>query len=316
MGDVLEDDDFPDAAIMTINADEALEEYWEIIQYLDGMKFQVGATKAVWTRIVHKNRNYLMIGNQLYFQGGDGVLRWTIGKRDTSRLLYEFHDGFYGGHFVRWITTKKILHACYYWPTFFKDAHDYCKNSNVCQAYAQRCTVNGPLHPIPPLGPFEKWGIDLMDPLPMTRKGHWFIIVATYYLIKFAEVRALKFLMKQEVTQFMYEQVFTWFGTPLEIISDNGPQFLSEVVENLLTCLAMKHRFTTMYKPSTNGLVKRTNRTLCSMLTKDAEVYVNIRDWDFKIHHVVWLCNTTYKIATWYSPFHLTYGMEALYPLN
>jgi hypothetical protein len=26
--------------------------------------------------------------------------------------------------------------------------------------------------PIPPLGHFEKWGIDLMGPLPMTRRGH------------------------------------------------------------------------------------------------------------------------------------------------
>jgi hypothetical protein len=31
VGDVLEDDDFSDAAIMTINVKEAYEEYWEII---------------------------------------------------------------------------------------------------------------------------------------------------------------------------------------------------------------------------------------------------------------------------------------------
>jgi hypothetical protein len=47
MGDVSKDDDFPDAIIMAINAEEALEEYREIIQYLNGMRFPVGATKAV-----------------------------------------------------------------------------------------------------------------------------------------------------------------------------------------------------------------------------------------------------------------------------
>jgi hypothetical protein len=56
--------------------------------------------------------------------------------------------------------------------------------------------VSGPLHPIPFLGPFKKWGIDLMDPLPMTKRGHRFIIVVTNYLIKFAEVRALKSSVK------------------------------------------------------------------------------------------------------------------------
>jgi hypothetical protein len=47
MGDVSEDDDFPDATIMAINAKEAPEEYREIIQYLDGMRFPVGTTKVV-----------------------------------------------------------------------------------------------------------------------------------------------------------------------------------------------------------------------------------------------------------------------------
>jgi hypothetical protein len=47
VGDVLWDDNFLDATIMAINAEEALEEYREIIQYLNGMRFPVGATKAV-----------------------------------------------------------------------------------------------------------------------------------------------------------------------------------------------------------------------------------------------------------------------------
>jgi hypothetical protein len=172
MGDVSENDNFPDVAIISINAEETLEEYREIIQYLNGMRFPNGATKAVRTRITHKSRNHLMIGNRLYFQGRNGVLRQTIGKRDTSCLLYEFHDGFYGGHFARQITTEKILQAGYYWPTFFKDARDYCKSYDVCQAYAQRSTVSGPLHPKPLVGPFEKWGINLMGSLPMIRRGH------------------------------------------------------------------------------------------------------------------------------------------------
>jgi transposase InsO family protein len=84
--------------------------------------------------------------------------------------------------------------------------------------------------------------------------------------------------VKQKVAQFLYEQVFTRFGTPFEIAFNNGLQFLSEVVENLLARLVVKHRFITIYKPNTNGLVERTNRTLCSMLTKEVEVHVNICD--------------------------------------
>jgi hypothetical protein len=124
------------------------------------MKFPVGATKVVRTQIAHKSRNYSIIGDKFYFQKRDGVLQRTIGKGETSCLLYEFHDGFYGSHLRDKSQQKKILYVGYYQRTFFKDAHDYCRNNDVCQAYAQRSIVNGPLLPIPPLGPFEKWRID------------------------------------------------------------------------------------------------------------------------------------------------------------
>jgi len=87
-------------------------------------------------------------------------------------------------------------------------------------------------------------------------------------------------------------------------------------MENLLAHLAMKHSFTILYKPSTNCLVERINRTLCSMLTKEVEIHVNIYDYDLKIHHVVWVYNITYKTSTKYSPFCLTYGMETLLPIE
>ncbi len=62
--------------------------------------FPIGIAKAMQTQIVHNSRNYSIIGNQFYFQGKDSVFQRTIGKGETSCLLYEFHDGFYGGHFV------------------------------------------------------------------------------------------------------------------------------------------------------------------------------------------------------------------------
>jgi hypothetical protein len=52
------------------------------------------------------------------------------------------------------------------------------------------------------------------------------------------------------------------------------------------------------------------------MLAKKAKVHVNICDWDLKIHHVMWVYNTTTKTAIRYSFFHLTYGMETFSPIK
>ncbi len=67
VGDVSKDDNFLDVVIMTINAEETLKEYQKIIQYLDGMRFLIGVTKVVRTRIAHNSQNYSIISNQLYF---------------------------------------------------------------------------------------------------------------------------------------------------------------------------------------------------------------------------------------------------------
>jgi hypothetical protein len=70
------------------------------------MRFLGGTTKVVWTQIVHKSQNYSIIGDYFYFQRRDGVLQQAIGKGETSHLSYEFHDGFYRGHFAKQIIIE------------------------------------------------------------------------------------------------------------------------------------------------------------------------------------------------------------------
>lgn len=109
---------------------------------------------------------------------------------------------------------EKILTAGYYWPTIFKDIFYYCKHCEVYQLFKNKSKVINNLQHTPPLGPFEKWGIDLMEPLPITKQGHRFIIVAINYLTKFAEVLALKTLVLKEVIRFVYKRIIIRFDIP------------------------------------------------------------------------------------------------------
>ncbi len=83
VGDVSKDDEFPNVGIMTINVEEMPKEYRKIIQYLDGMRFPIEATKVVWTWIAHKSQNYSIISNLLYFQGRD----WHAPKSQVNPKL-------------------------------------------------------------------------------------------------------------------------------------------------------------------------------------------------------------------------------------
>jgi hypothetical protein len=122
-----------------------------------------------------------------------------IGKNETSCLLYEFHGKFYGSHFARQIIVKKIFRPIIINPPSSRMPMIIAKVVMYVKIMRKRSIMSGLLHPIPPFKPFEKWGIDLMGPLPVTRRGHQFIMVAIDYFTKFAKVRALKFLVKQKI---------------------------------------------------------------------------------------------------------------------
>jgi hypothetical protein len=148
------------------------------------------------------------------------------------------------------------------------------------------------------LGRKKNWSISQM-------LGDWVRVEKSAFAADVKAPRVGRFLPRSH-----YLSYYLMMGSPGATLWDKSLQKNVRPWKNLLARLAMKHKFTTMYKPNINGLVKRTNRTLCSMLAKKAEIHVNICDWDLKIHHVVWVYNTTYKIVTWYSPFRLTYEMK------
>jgi hypothetical protein len=61
--------------------------------------------------------------------------------------------------------------------------------------------------------------------------------------------------------------------------------------------LDVMHQFTTIYKPSINGLVEWTIKTSSLIIAKVAKTKTDLCDWNLKMYYVVWVYNTTYKIV-------------------
>jgi len=69
-----------------------------------------------------------------------------------------------GGHFTTNITAKKILDARYWWPTLFKDTHDFCKSCDRCQKIRSLKTKSlAKLVTTFLEEPFMKWGLDCIS---------------------------------------------------------------------------------------------------------------------------------------------------------
>jgi len=63
----------------------------------------------------------------LFMNGVDGLLRRCVSEVEVPSILDACHDSAYRTHFFGQLTCQKILRECYFWPTLFKDAHNYVK---------------------------------------------------------------------------------------------------------------------------------------------------------------------------------------------
>lgn len=99
---------------------------------------------------------------------------------------------------------------------------------------------------------------------------------------------------------------------PEQLLSDQGQNFLSELVLEVCKLLGTKKINTTGYHPQTDSLVERLNHTLMSMLSKCVENHG--RDWDECLPYVLFAYRVSVHEPTRESPFYLMYGRDARLP--
>ena len=66
--------------------------------------------------------------------------------------------------------------------------------------------------------------------------------------------------------QMYHDYVYKRFGLPRAMISDRGPQFASQVFQELQERLGVKSRLSTAYHPQTDGQTERMNREIEAFL--------------------------------------------------
>eukprot|EP00253_Pinus_taeda_P031073 PITA_31073 len=83
--------------------------------------------------------------------------------------------------------------------------------------------------------PFDKWGMDFVGPIspPSRHKQH--NIVCIDYLTKWAETKAIKEATEEKLAEFLRENIFYKFKYQRELVTDQGSQFTSNLIEYFLT---------------------------------------------------------------------------------
>ena len=170
-----------------------------------------------------------------------------------------------------------------------------------------------PLGQIPVGARGELVAMDFMgggDTLPITKSGNKNILVIIDVFTKYVVAVATKDQTAKTLADIFEREWLFKFGAPHRLLTDQGSNFESALLENLCRLWKVEKVHTTPYHPAGNGVCERANQTVRRGLQR----YLADKDhelWDLYLPKIIFAYNTAIHSGTGFSPQRLTVGEEA-----
>ncbi|GFX68662.1 roquin-2 [Trichonephila clavipes] len=186
------------------------------------------------------------------------------------------------------------------------------KNCPDCIKYkASNQKPSGLLQTPVPAQRFETLAIDLFGPLPESKDGKRWILIIDDCTTKWVELFALPNATAKEWAIILIEEVLLRYGIPRRLISDNGTQFVSAVMQQICYLLNIHQSLIPVYHPQANP-VERKNRDLKPRLA------ILVQDkhdcWSEKLPFIRFALNTAKCEMTGQTAAFLNFGRELCTP--
>ena len=234
----------------------------------------------------------------------------VLPKCARKRVLRMAHEG--SGH----LGARKVhalLRQRFVWPSMGVDVIAHTRSCDVCQRCTKARSRRVPLMERKVLSePFEVMAFDLVGPFPKAKNGYRFVLTAICMGSKWPEAIPLKAQTARAVATGMME-IFSRTGIPLQLLTDQGSQFLGSMVKHLCRDLGIDKIRTTPYHPECNGVVEHMHGTLVPMLTKASQAGL---DWVEQLPFALFALRSAPNRDTKFSPYQLVYGHRVRTPLD
>nr|GEZ53982.1 reverse transcriptase [Tanacetum cinerariifolium] len=206
------------------------------------------------------------------------VIRRCVHGKEALDILEACHNGPTGGHHGANLTAKKIFDSGFFWPTIYKDAHDFVKNCDSCQRQGK---------------------ISQRDEMPQNSIQ--------------VEAKAFPTNDARVVCKF-FKSLFARFGAPRAIISDRDTHFCNDQFPKVMLKYGVTYRLSTASHPQTSGKVEVSNHGLKRILERT--IGENQASWSDKLDDALWAFRTAYKTPIRCTPYKLVYGKACHLPIE
>lgn len=272
-------------------------------------------------QLVEASRYYLLASNGLLYRinltsaarkaaaNPEAELPLVIPEALTGKFLQLYHSDATAGHLGFKKAYPRLARHCY-WPTMTHDlvAYEHSCDSCIRHKVPRRGPV-GTLHSIVVDGVWDMLGMDVLGPLPRTKRGYAYIIVFMDYASRYAIICPLRTQTASEIARVLVKRVLLERAIPRRLLSDRGAAFLSDLVSEVNRVFGITKVSTTAYHPQTDGMVERFNHTLVAMLSH--YVGAELDDWDEYLSAVQYAYNTSVHATTGHTPHEMMHTWPA-----
>ncbi|XP_049980139.1 protein NYNRIN-like [Alexandromys fortis] len=229
---------------------------------------------------------------------------------NTQQILSYLHQLFHPNE-------KALLHfvKTHIKPTpedirFLKATTASCQICQKSDPRTKYCSFPFPTHQARVSLPGTDWQLDFTH-MPTVRKIKYLLVLVDTMS---GWVKAFPTSNKraQTVSDVLLREIIPRFGLPTSLQSDNGPEFTSQISQNLSKALGIPWNFHILYHPQSSGKVERTNGSLKGALMKmSQELHL---DWVRLLPLALLRLRALPKGPLFISPFELMYGRPVLTP--
>uniref|UniRef100_A0A2N9FLZ5 Uncharacterized protein n=1 Tax=Fagus sylvatica TaxID=28930 RepID=A0A2N9FLZ5_FAGSY len=235
-------------------------------------------------RLKVRASRFLMLQGTLYKRGFSLPYLRCLAPDEANYVMREIHEGVCGDHSGARALQRKIVRAGYYWPSMKADAYQFVQRCDKCQRFANH------LHSPPGCA------------------------VAIDYFTKWVEAEPLATITERNIQNFVWKAVICRFGIPRVLVSDNGKQFDNPRFRQFSQELGIHNHYSSPGHPQANGQVEVTNRSLLKLIKTRLEGAKGL--WPEELPSILWAYRTTVRIPTGETPFRMTFGSEAVVPVE
>eukprot|EP00117_Sycon_ciliatum_P025918 scpid18163/ scgid5290/ Retrovirus-related Pol polyprotein from transposon 412; Protease; Reverse transcriptase; Endonuclease len=278
---------------------------------LHGVSVGVLRLWGQWKRLKLINN---VLYRMYYPDNKEPIMQLVVPDSLKPAILKAVHADVSGGHLGIERTLDKLRKRCY-WPFMTASVSDFCNSCPVCESRKTPAPKqHAPLVQEQPSFPLERVAIDIMGPLPESYRGNRYIVVICDYFTKWTEAFPVANTQTSSIATVLVDGFFCRYGMPYNLHSDRGAQFESDLFQKMCQLLDIRKTRTTSYRPQSDGLVERMNRTLEAMLS--AHVDSHQRNWDEHLQRCLLAYRSSVHSSTRESPAMLMFGRELRLPVD